>query len=137
DDRPVQVMAMEQGLFNHAVTIGYHSGAAASIFMCSNGTFGYPKELYEVMGQGGIVAIDHMVEVRTAGVADAPHRIVYPMLNDRHHTVGKAVGIEGWLVKKRTACEEAARAGDPSLQFTAEPDKGHARHLERFVQQIR
>src|SRR5690606_20311031 len=43
----------------------------------------------------------------------------------------------GWLAKKRAACEEVAQHGDPMLQFTAEPDKGHARQLERFVEQIR
>lgn len=137
DDEPVEVMAMESGMFNHSVTIGYRSGAMASIFMCSSGTFGYPKELYEVMGNGGMVVVDHLVEVRTAGIADAPPRTVYPMLNDRHPGVGQQGGIEGWLAKKLKACEEAAVSHDPYQQFTAEPDKGHARQLERFVDQLR
>ncbi len=135
-DEPIEVMAMSQSLLNHGVVIRYRGGAMASIFMNSSGTFGYPKELYEMMGAGGMVAVDHLVEVRTAGIADAPARTTFPMLGDRHPTVGVEGGICGWLAKKRAACEEAAQRGDPMLQFTAEPDKGHARHMERFVEQI-
>jgi predicted dehydrogenase len=45
-------------------------------------------------------------------------------------------GVSGWLAKKRAACEEAVANKNPLLQFTAEPDKGHAHALERFVDQI-
>jgi len=137
DDEPVEVIAMEHGVFNHGVVVRYRGGAMATICMCSSGSHGYPKELYEVMGNGGIIAIDHLVEVRTAGIADGPPQRNYPLLNDRHPDHGREGGIAGWLAKKRAACEDATRQGDPLLQFTAEPDKGHARHLERFVQQIR
>lgn len=136
-DEPVAVQAMQVEPFNHGVLIRYRGGAMASIFMSSNGTFGYPKELYEMMGQGAVVAVDHMVEMRTAGIAEAPAKQVYPLLNDRHADVGTEGGLAGWLAKKRAACEEAVRKDDPMLQFTAEPDKGHARQLERFVTQIR
>jgi hypothetical protein len=44
--------------------------------------------------------------------------------------------MSGWLAKKRAACAEATTARDPLLQFTAEPDKGHARAIERFIDQI-
>jgi predicted dehydrogenase len=58
------------------------------------------------------------------------------MLQDRHPHVGTEGGVSGWLAKKRAACAEAAEKNDPALQFTAEPDKGHAHALERFVDQI-
>jgi predicted dehydrogenase len=58
------------------------------------------------------------------------------MVNDRHPQIGLEGGVSGWLAKKRAACEEAAAHNDPLLQFTAEPDKGHAHALERFVDQI-
>ena len=134
---PIEVFAMESGLLNHGVIIRYAGGELATITMCANGTFGYPKELYEAMGQGGIVVVDHMVEVRTAGIAGAADRVAYPMIHDRHLSIGLEGGVSGWLAKKRAACEEAAAQGNPRLQFTAEPDKGHAHALERFVDQIR
>ena len=113
-----------------------HAGALATLLMCANGTFGYPKELYEMFGNGGAVVVDHMLEVRTAGIAGAPARTLYQMLNDRHPKAGAEAGLSGWLAKKQAACDEAAKAGDPSLLFTAEPDKGHAHALDRFVDEI-
>jgi len=135
--RPVEVAAMETGMLNHAVIIRYETGELATINLCGNGTFGYPKELYEAMGNGGIVVVDHMVELRAAGIEGAPPKITYPFLNDRHPAVGTEGGIAGWLAKKRAACREAAATGDPMQQFTAEPDKGHAHALDRFVDEIR
>lgn len=135
-DEPVEVSAIETGMLNSAIIIRYRSGSLATITMCANGTFGYPKELYEAIGNGAVVAIDHMVEVRTAGIVDAPVRMAYPMLNDRHPDIGRQGGLLGWLEKKRVACEEAAATGDPMKQFTAEPDKGHAHALDRFIDEM-
>ncbi len=137
DAEPVEVAALEQGLFQSGVVVRYRGGEMATIFMCGNGTFGYPKELYEAFGNGAAVIVDHMAEVRTAGIEGVAPRITYPFLNDRHPNVGTELGISGWLAKKRAACEEAAAKGDSKLIFTAEPDKGHAHAIDRFVDQIR
>lgn len=134
---PVEVSAMEQGMLNHAVIVRYKTGELASLVMCANGTFGYPKELYEAFGNGGAVVVDHMLEIRTAGIQDAPAVKTFPMLNDRHPNIGTEGGLSGWLKKKQAACQEATVAHDPMRIFTAEPDKGHAHALERFVDEIR
>ena len=136
DEEPVEVTAVETGMVNEAVIIRYRSGALATIVIGSNGTFGYCKELYEFMGNGAYLAVDHMLEVRTAGIEGAPVKTVYPMIQDRHPDIGTEGGVSGWLAKKRAACAEAAANNDPMLQFTAEPDKGHAHALDRFVDQI-
>jgi predicted dehydrogenase len=133
---PLEVTAVETGMLNLAVIVRYRSGALATIVIGSNGSMGYCKELYELMGNGGYLAVDHMLEVRTAGITGAPASITYPMLNDRHPHIGVEGGVSGWLAKKRAACEEAVAAHDPLLQFTAEPDKGHAELLERFAAQV-
>ena len=135
-EEPIEVTAIETGMLNEAVIIRYKNGSLATIVMGSNGTFGYCKELYEFMGNGAYLAVDHMLEVRTAGIEGAPAKIVYPMIQDRHPNIGTEGGVSGWLAKKRTACAEAAAKNDPTLQFTAEPDKGHAHALERFADQI-
>ncbi len=135
-DDPEEVTAVDTGMLNLAVIVRYRSGALATIVMGNNGSMAYCKELYEFMGNGGYLAVDHMLEVRTAGIVGAPAAITYPMIHDRHPQIGVEGGVSGWLAKKRAACEEAAKAKDPLLQFTAEPDKGHAHALERFVSQI-
>ncbi|NLW87533.1 MAG: Gfo/Idh/MocA family oxidoreductase [Planctomycetes bacterium] len=133
---PAQVVAVEQGMLSHGIIVKYRGGELVTLFMTANGTFGYPKELYEMFGNGGAVVVDHMLEVRTAGVEGAPATTLYPMLKDRHPKVGAEGGVSGWLAKKRAACAEAAAKGDPALQFTAEPDKGHAHAIDRFVDEI-
>jgi predicted dehydrogenase len=135
-DEPIEVTAVETGMLNEAVIIRYRSGALATIVIGSNGTLGYCKELYEFMGNGAYLAVDHMLEVRTAGIEGVPAKTIYPMVQDRHPEIGTKGGVSGWLAKKRAACAEAADKNDPSLQFAAEPDKGHAHALERFVDQI-
>jgi predicted dehydrogenase len=135
-DEPVEVTAVETGMLNMAVIVRYRSGALATIVIANNGTMGYCKELYECMGNGAYLAVDHMLEVRTVGIEGAPAKITYPMINDRNPQLGLEGGVSGWLAKKQTACNEAAALHDPMLQFTAEPDKGHAHALDRFVDQI-
>ena len=133
---PTDVVAMECGMLNHGIIIRYRTGEIATLLMCANGTFGYPKELYEMFGHGGAVAVDHMLEIRTAGIEGAPARTTYPMIKDRHPDVGREGGLSGWLAKKQAACKEAAEANDSSLIFTAEPDKGHALAIDHFVDEI-
>lgn len=131
------VCAAGEGVLNHAVNIHYENGGLAVIAACATGSFGYPKELLEAMGHAGVVSVDHMLEVRTAGIAGAPPVTQFPMLGDRHPGAGRQGGLHGWLEKKAAACAEAVEQGNPMLQFTAEPDKGHARMLGEFAREIR
>ena len=134
---PVEVSALEHGRLNHGVVIRYAGGEIATILMTGNGTFGYPKELYEMFGNGAAVVVDHMLEVRTAGIASAPARTVYPMIRDRHPDIGAEGGLLGWLAKRQAACAEATETGDTSLVMAAGPDKGHACAIDLFVDEIR
>lgn len=137
ESEPLRVLCSGSGVLNHAIIIHYANGGMATITMASTGTFAYPKELLEAIGDGGIVICNHMLEVRTAGIPGAEPLTHYPMLNDRHPGIGAEGGLSGWLAKKRAACEEATRTGDPMRQFAAEPDKGHRRMLVEFIREIR
>jgi len=134
---PKEVASLRTGKLNHGVVITYAGGELATIFMGGNGTFGYPKELYEMFGNGGAVVVDHMVELRTAGIEGAPARKTYPMLNDRHPEVGTEGGLYGWLKKVEANHADAIAAGDKLLGFSTQPDKGHAAAMDRFVDEIR
>jgi predicted dehydrogenase len=137
DAEPSRVGVLSSGVLNHATVIEFEGGGIASIFMSGNGTFGYPKELLEAFGHGGAVIVEHMLEVRTAGIAATPARKTYPFLNDRYPQVGSEGGLAGWLEKKRAARLESMRAGDADWVSIAEPDKGHLRMLGAFVEEIR
>jgi predicted dehydrogenase len=134
---PVEVMAMETGLYLHSFTIRYASGALATITSSANGSFGYSKELHEFSGEAGFVAVHHMVEVITAGMEGAPRRTVYPVTDDAYPGVGREGGFNGWLAKRDAGCSDAVESGDHSRVLRCEPDKGHAHMLEAFVQEIR
>ena len=134
---PVEVVALGSDMLNHGVVIRYAQGQLATITMGSNGSMGYPKERYEISGAGATVVIEHMVEIRTAGIPGAPLHKIYPLLGDRHPQIGSEGGLLGWLAKKQAACAEAVKRGDPLRSFSAEPDKGHARAIDRFVDEIR
>jgi hypothetical protein len=134
---PKEVVAIETGMLNHAIIVKYTGGEIATLSLCGNGTFGYPKELYEAMGNASMVVCDHMCEVRTAGIKNVPSRITFPFLKDRHPNIGTQGGIAGWLEKKAAACHESLDENDPMLQFAAEPDKGHAHAINRFVDEIK
>jgi predicted dehydrogenase len=128
---PEEVATIESGMLNRAVTIRYRTGEIATITMCANGTFGYPKELCEVMGNGGIVVIDHMVEVRAAGITGTPARKTYPLSG------ATEAGLAGWLAERERACRQAVETRDPSRSVLApEADKGHAAALDRFADEI-
>jgi predicted dehydrogenase len=137
DTRPRRVGVLSSGMLNHATTIEFEGGGIASIVMAANGTFGYPKELLEAFGRGGAVIVDHMFEVRTAGIAGAPASKLYPLLNDRHPHLGTQGGLSGWLEKREAARAACLRVGDADWIIAAEPDKGHARMLSAFVEEIR
>lgn len=132
-----QVVALETGMLNHGIVVRYRTGELATLIMTGNGTFGYPKELYELFGQGGCVVVDHLVELRTAGIAGAPARKTYPLADDRYPDVGAEGGLAGWLAKRAAACAEAAEAGQPERVLCGNPDKGHAAAIERFADEVR
>ena len=136
DAEPVEVFAMQSGMLIHAITVRYAGGELATLHMAANGTFGYPKERYELMGRGGIVVVDHMIEVHTAGIADASARTTYPIINDRYPHLGEEGGLYGYLAKQQQAYRDAEAHGDPRLTLHGGPDKGHAHQLNRFIDQI-
>ncbi len=133
---PEEVVALESDLMNEGVVIKYRTGEMATISMSANGTFGYPKELYEVFGKGAAVIVDHMLEVRTAGISNAPPRIVYPIKNDHFPETGAEGGLAGWLAKNRAAAEKAGADGHMYLALLPQADKGHAQMWELFVEEI-
>lgn len=137
DAEPETVIALGFGVFNHGVVIRYRTGELATISMSANGTFGYPKELYEMFGNGGAVIVDHMVEVRTAGIKDAPAKKTYPVHGDHFPDVGAEGGISGWLAKNRAAAEHAGDSGETFLSMLPGVNKGHRLAMERFVDEIR
>ena len=134
--KPECVVAQASSHLNLGVVIRYETGEVATISMCGNGSFGHPKEAYQVMGNGAVVMNHHMVEVTTAGIASAPATQTWPLLNDPFADEITAEGLEGWLAKRAAACRDAVAHSENERVLVAEPDKGHAHMLEAFVDEV-
>ncbi len=120
---------------SQVIAIEFADGSLAAIFATAFGSFGYPKELVEVYHNGAAIIIDHLVEMRVAGVIDEPFRTVFPIPNDRYPEI-EAQGIEGFYQRTEAAQREAFEKGDNSI-LPPIPDKGHFALLGDFVRCIR
>jgi predicted dehydrogenase len=133
--RPVRVTTIGGKDANHVVTVEYEDTSIATIFATAFGSFGYPKELVEVYHNGAAIVIDHLMEVRVAGVADEPFRTTFPVIGDRHPEIEPSEGIEAYYRRVEAAQAEAIAKGDNSI-LPGQPNKGHFALLDDFVQSI-
>jgi len=163
---PVRVTTTGDRLANHVVTIEYADGSLAAIFATAFGSFGYPKELVEVYHNGAAIVIDHLMEVRVAGIIDEPFRTVFPVASDRHSPSsqdgvrlasarsperrdghppssqegvrGRSTlqGIEGYYRRVVAVQHDAIASGDNSI-LPEQPDKGHYVLLDDWVQCVK
>lgn len=127
---PVRVTTTGSRSGNHVVTIEYADGSIATIFATAFGSFGYPKELLEIYHNGAAVIVDHLAEVRTAGVVDEPFRTVFPVPGSC------GGGIEAYYQAIHRAQQDAERSGDNSI-LPPQPDKGHFALLSDLVEAVR
>jgi predicted dehydrogenase len=133
--RPVRVSTLGSRIANHVVTIEYEDGSIATIFATAFGSFGYPKELIEIYHNGAAIIVDHLMEVRVAGIVGEPFRTTFSVLNDRHPHIADQ-GIEGYYKRVLASQLEALESGDTSL-LPEQPDKGHFALLEDWINCIR
>ncbi len=133
--RPEWVEVAGERIGNHVITVGYADGSLAVIFESIFGSFGYPKELVEVYHNGAVIVLDHLCEMRVAGVVDEPFRTTFPFRDDRYPEI-REQGIEGYYLRTLAARREALEKGDNSI-LPVQPDKGHYALLTDFARCIR
>lgn len=126
---PVRVFAEGSARGNFTLLIRFQDGSLTTIQQGLAGHFDYPKELFEVTTRHVTLALDHHVELRQRGLADEPFRRVYPFGPIPDGQSGE--GIEGFHQAVTRAREATARRGGPPAYIS--PDKGHAAHLDRFL----
>ena len=126
---PVRVFAEGSARGNFTLIIRFQDGSQATIQQTLVGHFDYPKELYEAAAGHVTLAVDHYVELRQRGLADEPFRQTYPFPDETGRTCSD--GIDGFHAAVSRAFAEADKTGKPPAFVS--PDKGHARHLDRFL----
>ena len=126
---PVRVFAEGSARGNFTLLMKFADGSLATIQHTMVGHFDYPKELIEVSVNNVTLAMDHHVELRQRGLSDETFRQTYAFKTpDGSDELG---GIEGFHAAVTRAFERAERTG-ASPTFIS-PDKGHAAHLDRFL----
>ena len=153
--RPVRVTTTGSRIANHIVAIEYADGSLAAIFATAFGSFGYPKELVEIYHNGAAIVIDHLTEVRVAGVEGEPFRTAFPfagcapsraradegpsvvgVLSERDGEKCADAGIEAYYRRVEAAQRRALESGDNSI-LPEQPDKGHYALLDDWVRCIK
>ncbi|MHC4444447.1 MAG: Gfo/Idh/MocA family protein [Planctomycetota bacterium] len=125
--KPVKVFAEGSARGNFTLIIRFEDGSLTTIQHTLTGHFDYPKELIEISANHVTLALDHHIELRQRGLGDEPFRKTYPFKAEG----AKYKGIEGFHQAVTDAVEEACKKGTSPAFIT--PDKGHAAHLDRFL----
>ncbi len=126
---PVRVFAEGSARGNFALVIRFQDGSLTTMQQTLAGHFDAPKELYEVSLNHVTLGVDHYVELRQRGLADEPFRRTYAF---KHEGNNKEMGgIDTFHRAVTEGFEKARRTGGHPPFIT--PDKGHAAHLDRFV----
>ena len=126
---PVRVFAEGSARGNFTLAIRFEDGSTTTVHHTLAGHFDAPKELIEVALNHVSIVFDHHVELRQWGLEDEPFRTMYPFTVHGGSQAGS--GIEAYYEAVAKGVERARKEGTPPPFLT--PDKGHARHLDRFL----
>jgi len=129
---PVRVFAEGSARGNFSLCIRFQDGSLTTIHHTLAGHFDAPKELIEVSLHHVSLVLDHYVELRQWGLADEPLRRMYPFTAHGGGPEGR--GIEAYYQAVAEGFERSRADGTPAPFLM--PDKGHARHLDRFLDRI-
>lgn len=114
---------------NFTLIMRFADGSLATVQQTVCGHFDYPKELIEATAGHVTLAMEHHVELRQRGLEAEPFRRTYPF-----KSIGGRLengGIEAFHKAVTETFENARRTGSPPVFIS--PDKGHAAHIDRFL----
>jgi predicted dehydrogenase len=131
---PINIYVIGSSRMDFTILIGYNDGSVATLAHSGCGTLDYPKELIEITYKGAMIAIDHSMEVRVAGIEGEPFRRTYPSPDPRVKTNKK--GIEAFYESALQTIQERIKQKNNEI-FIGFPNKGHYEHLDQFAQCVR
>ena len=135
DLKPVAVTVIGDAATNYSVSsinIEFEDNSLAVIASTANGTFGYPKELFEVYYGGAAIVVDHCVELRVAGVVDEPFWRTFPLDGDPYPHIYANGGIDDFH-RKTLALHQDVLSGKKDSCPPPFPNKGHYEMLDDFI----
>ncbi len=126
---PARVFAEGSPRGNFAIVIRFDDGSLTTLQHTMVGHFDYPKELLEATCRNTTIAMDQHLEVRQCGLADEACLKTFPYAAGCEWAAG--AGMAGYMQSLQQERAAAAAANRPARWLNV--DKGHARHLDRFL----
>jgi predicted dehydrogenase len=132
---PVEILAWGSTRFSHGIRLTFTDGHAATILFNCEGSYDYPKELYEVTAGGILLRNEYFVENAYYGLAGSPEeRERFPFTWDSNPEAAAEGGMQNYLRATHKRGRERRTGG--KSQGTLNVDKGHAVMLDAFVAAI-
>ncbi len=133
DDIPVEVRGWGSARMRWGVYMKFQSGNAITMVMTPNGTFDYPKEMYEIACDGALFRLESFVENQYYG-RPGIEKEIFDLQRDSFPEVGKQKGLSGYM-EKHLARVKAA--GDARSDFNAIcPNYGNEEIFDGFIESI-
>lgn len=133
DDRPVQVLAWGSARMRYGIHLSFQSGNEATIVMTPNGSFDYPKEMFEIACDGALFRMEHWLENQYYG-RPGVEKEIFPLQRDNLPQTGTQGGLSGYLDKYTANVTSAGNARQ--VWNDLEPDHGWAKSFDAFVDSI-
>ncbi len=97
-DRPVEIHAWGSARMRFGIYLSFQSGNAATITSSPNGSFDYPKEMYEIACGGALFRMESYVENQYYG-RPGIEREFFPPAVDAYEKASDREGLAGYLEK--------------------------------------
>ena len=133
NDRPVEIQAWGSARMRYGIYLTFQSGDAATITMTPNGTFDYPKELYEIACDGALFRDEFYVENQYYG-RPGLERETFPLERDSCPKVGKQGGLSGFLEKHAHRCAQSSNAKEGWSDLLV--DHGYQGMFDGFIDAV-
>ncbi len=133
DDRPVEILAWGSARMRYGIHLAFQSGNEATIVMTPNGTFDYPKEIFEIACDGALFRMENYLENQYYG-RPGTMREVFHLHRDAAPQVGTQGGLGGYLDKYRANVSSATNS--KHVREGLAPDLGWQKMFDAFVDSI-
>ncbi|NLO73891.1 MAG: Gfo/Idh/MocA family oxidoreductase [candidate division WS1 bacterium] len=133
EETPCSVYASGTSRTNHTVILDFISGRQAIIIFAANGTFRFPKELYEIADHAAFFRNVCFAENQVYGVAEVEERKIYPFTYDEKLQFEPREGHEGHVAALNARADHFAKTGE---WLNIGYDKGHFNLLDSFARAI-
>ncbi len=133
DDRPVEIRAWGSSRMRYGIHLAFQSGNAATIICTPNGTFDYPKEMYEIAYDGALFRMEFFVENQYFG-RPGREKEIFPLHRDTSPEIGRQGGLSGYMEKKKEKVKDLRNSRE-GWSFLL-PDHGYEPMFDGFVEAI-